>query len=114
MRPVSASRSAWTRVGSWGVPLWRAAARRLVALTMADPAAVVMGKEPVRVDGRPAGYVTSAAYGFSIDAPIAYAWLPAEAGQPGQQVTIRYLGEDVAATVATDPLFDPGMARLRS
>jgi glycine cleavage system aminomethyltransferase T len=90
------------------------AARRLVALTIADRTAVVMGKEPVHVDGRPAGYVTSAAYGFSIDAPIAYAWLPAAAAQPGQDVTIRYLGEDVAATVATDPLFDPAMARLRS
>ena len=28
-----------------------------------------MGKEPVEVDGRPAGYVTSAAYGYSVDAP---------------------------------------------
>jgi glycine cleavage system aminomethyltransferase T/glycine/D-amino acid oxidase-like deaminating enzyme len=89
------------------------AARRLVALTIADPAAVVMGKEPVHVDGRPAGYVTSAAYGYSIDASIAYAWLPAAAARPGQAVTIRYFGEDVPATVAADPLFDPEMARLR-
>ena len=60
------------------------AARRLVPLTIADRAAVVMGKEPVEVDGRPAGYVTSAAYGYSIDAPIAYAWLPSEAARAGQ------------------------------
>jgi glycine cleavage system aminomethyltransferase T len=73
-----------------------------------------MGKEPVEVGGRPAGYVTSAAYGFSIDAPIAYAWLPSAAAQPGQAVTIRYFGEAIPATVATDPLFDPEMARLRS
>jgi glycine cleavage system aminomethyltransferase T len=33
---------------------------------------------------------------------------------PGQRVTIRYFGEDVPATVAQDPLFDPEMARLRS
>ncbi len=90
------------------------AARRLVALTMTDKAAVVMGKEPVRVDGRPVGWVTSAAYGFSVDAPIAYAWLPAAAAQPGQAVTVRYLGEDVPATVAEDPLWDPDMTRLRS
>ncbi len=89
------------------------ATRRLVALTVADPACVVMGKEPVHVDGAPAGYVTSAAYGYTIDAPIAYAWLPAAAARPGQPVTIRYLGEDVAAIVAADPLFDPEMARLR-
>ncbi len=90
------------------------AARRLVPLTIADRAAVVMGKEPVEVDGRPAGYVTSAGYGFSVDAPIAYAWLPADAARPGQAVAIRYFGEPVPATVATDPLFDPEMSRLRS
>jgi dimethylglycine oxidase len=89
------------------------AARRLVPLTIADRAAVVMGKEPVEVDGRPAGYVTSAAYGYSIDAPIAYAWLPSDAAHAGQDVTIRYFGEAVPATVATDPMFDPEMTRLR-
>jgi glycine cleavage system aminomethyltransferase T/glycine/D-amino acid oxidase-like deaminating enzyme len=90
------------------------AARRLVPLTIADRGAVVMGKEPVEVDGRPVGYVTSAAYGYSIDAPIAYAWLPADAARAGREVTVRYFGEAVPATVATDPLFDPKMTRLRS
>src|SRR5688572_10498454 len=90
------------------------AARRLVALKIADRSAVVMGKEPVEIDGRPAGYVTSAAYGYSVDAPIAYAWLSSDAARAGQGVTIRYFGEAVPATVATDPLFDPEMTRLRS
>ncbi len=87
--------------------------RRLVSLVIDDPAAVVMGKEPVEIDGRPVGYVTSAGYGYSVRAPIAYAWLPAEAARPGRAVTIRYFGEPVAATVAADPLFDPEMRRLR-
>ncbi len=89
--------------------------RRLVPLVIADKAAVMMGKEPVHVDGRPAGYVTSAGYGYSpeVDAPIALAWLPSDVARPGQPVTIRYFGEAVPATVATDPLFDPEMRRLR-
>jgi glycine cleavage system aminomethyltransferase T/glycine/D-amino acid oxidase-like deaminating enzyme len=87
--------------------------RRLTALVIGDQDAVVMGKEPVHVDGRRAGYVTSAAYGFSVAAPIAYAWLPAAAARAGQPVTIQYFGEPVPATVADDPLFDPGMTRLR-
>jgi glycine cleavage system aminomethyltransferase T/glycine/D-amino acid oxidase-like deaminating enzyme len=91
-----------------------AAEQRLVALVIDDPAAVVMGREPVHVDGRPAGYVTSAAFGFSVGAAIAYAWLPAAAARPGQAVTIRYFGESVPATVANDPLFDAEMTRLRS
>jgi glycine cleavage system aminomethyltransferase T/glycine/D-amino acid oxidase-like deaminating enzyme len=89
------------------------ARRRLVPLVVADRQAVVMGKEPVHVDGRPAGYVTSAGYGYTIDAPIAYAWLPADAARAGQAVTIQYFGEALPATVVTDPLFDPDMTRLK-
>ncbi len=87
--------------------------RRLVPLVIRDDEAVVMGKEPVRVDGQPAGYVTSAGYGYTVGAPLAYAWLPADAARPGRAVSIRYFGEDVPATVAGEPLFDPEMARLR-
>jgi dimethylglycine oxidase len=90
------------------------AERRLAALVIGDHEAVVMGKEPVHVDGKRAGYVTSAAFGFSVGKPIAYAWLPAAAASAGQHVTIQYFGEAVPATVADDPLFDPGMTRLRS
>jgi glycine cleavage system aminomethyltransferase T/glycine/D-amino acid oxidase-like deaminating enzyme len=88
-------------------------ARRLVSLLIDETGAVVMGREPVHVDGKPAGYVTSAGYGYTVDAPIAFAWLPAAAARPGQPVTIRYFGEAVPARVAADPLFDPDMTRLR-
>jgi dimethylglycine oxidase len=88
--------------------------RRLVPLLISDPQAVVMGKEPVHVDGRPAGYVTSAGFGYTIGSAIAYAWLPATAAQTGNSVTIRYFGEDIPASVADEPLFDPEMRRLRS
>ena len=90
------------------------AERRLVPLLIEDPQAVVMGKEPVHVDGRPAGYVTSAGFGYTLGAAIAYAWLPASAARPGQPVTILYFGDAIRATVAKEPLFDPEMARLRS
>ena len=90
----------------------RAAERRLVPLIVGDPAAVVMGKEPVHVDGRSVGYVTSAGFGYSIGSAIAYAWLPATVARHGRSVTIRYFDEDVPATVAEEPLFDPAMRRL--
>jgi glycine cleavage system aminomethyltransferase T/glycine/D-amino acid oxidase-like deaminating enzyme len=88
--------------------------RKLTCLTVDDPYAVVLGKEPVFVDGRPAGYVTSAAYGYTVGKNIAYAWLPAVAAVPGRPVEIEYFGEKVAAVVAEEPLFDAGMSRLRS
>ncbi|WP_435602108.1 GcvT family protein [Streptomyces sp. bgisy130] len=87
--------------------------RRLSCLTLDDPAAVVLGKEPVWVDGTPAGYVTSAAYGYTLGRGIAYAWLPATAAVPGTAVHIEYFGEKIPATVAQEPLFDPQMERIR-
>ncbi|MGY4951518.1 GcvT family protein [Streptomyces nigrescens] len=87
--------------------------RRLTCLTLDDPAAVVLGKEPVFVDGAPASYVTSAAYGYTLGRGIAYAWLPATAAAPGTPVHIEYFGEKIPATVAQEPLFDPQMERIR-
>ncbi|WP_260637073.1 GcvT family protein [Streptomyces angustmyceticus] len=89
------------------------AARRLTCLTLDDPDALVLGKEPVFVDGVPAGYVTSAAYGYTLGRGIAYAWLPAAAAAPGTPVHIEYFGEKIPATVAEEPLFDPRMERIR-
>jgi glycine cleavage system aminomethyltransferase T len=85
--------------------------RRLTPLLLDDPSAVVLGKEPVLVDGTPAGYVTSAAYGYSLGRCVAYAWLPPLA--TGTGVRIDYFGERLPATVAEEPLFDPKMNRIR-
>ncbi|MFF4316468.1 FAD-dependent oxidoreductase [Streptomyces sp. NPDC001507] len=87
--------------------------RRLSCLTIDDPRAVVMGKEPVYDGERAVGYVTSAAYGYTVGKGIAYAWLPAELAVPGTGVQIGYFDERVEAVVAEEPLFDPGMSRLR-
>src|SRR5690606_7454414 len=76
-------------------------------------AAVVMGQEPVRYEGRTVGYVTSAAYGHTIRRPIAYAWLPAELAEPGTRVDVAYFGRRVPAEVAAEPLFDPEMEKIR-
>ena len=86
--------------------------RRLSCLTIDDGRSVVLGHEPVYVDGRPAGYVTSAAFGHTVGRPIAYAWLPASA-TVGTGVEIEYFGTRIPATVAAEPLVDPGMTRLR-
>ncbi|WP_328559342.1 GcvT family protein [Streptomyces coelicoflavus] len=86
--------------------------RRLTPLLLDDPAAVVLGKEPVYVDGAPAGHVTGAAYGYTIGRCVAYAWLPAGLAA-GTGVHVEYFGEKVPATVAEEPLFDPEMTRIR-
>ncbi|MDQ0778685.1 glycine cleavage system aminomethyltransferase T/glycine/D-amino acid oxidase-like deaminating enzyme [Streptomyces aurantiacus] len=85
--------------------------RRLTPLLLDDPASVVLGKEPVYVDGVAAGYVTSAAYGYTVGRCVAYAWLPVLPAGTG--VSVEYFGEKVAATVVDEPLFDPKMTRIR-
>jgi glycine cleavage system aminomethyltransferase T len=85
--------------------------RKLCCLTTG--ADVVMGKEPVFAAGAPVGYVTSAAFGYTVGVGIAYAWLPAALAEPGTPVEIGYFDRRIAATVAAEPLFDPTMTRLR-
>jgi glycine cleavage system aminomethyltransferase T len=90
----------------------RSCDRRLTCLTVDDGRSVVLGSEPVFVDGVPSGYVTSAAFGHTIGKPIAYAWLPASLAE-GDSVQIRYFDRMIRATVAAEPLVDPEMARIR-
>jgi dimethylglycine oxidase len=87
--------------------------RKLCCLTV-DDGTVVMGKEPVFSEGEPVGFVTSAAYGYSIGRSIAYAWLPLELASPATKVEIEYFAERHPATVSEEPLFDPEMKRMRS
>jgi len=88
--------------------------RRLTCLTLDNPAHVVLGHEPVLADGKCVGFVTSAAYGYTIGRGIAYAWLPSELTEVGRQLEIKYFDDTVPVTVAAEPLFDPEMTRVRS
>jgi glycine cleavage system aminomethyltransferase T len=88
--------------------------RRLACLTLADPGAVALGSEPVRVDGELAGRVTSGGFGYTVGRSIAYAYLPAASGVPGTPVEVEIFGEWVGGEVAAEPLYDPQGERLRS
>jgi glycine cleavage system aminomethyltransferase T/glycine/D-amino acid oxidase-like deaminating enzyme len=87
--------------------------RRLVPLLLDEREHIVLGNEPVFHGDRVVGYVTSAAYGYTIDSAIAYAWLPVELTEPGTAVAISYFGNAFGARVAAEPLFDPDMSRIR-
>jgi glycine cleavage system aminomethyltransferase T len=92
----------------------RGVARKLCCMTLDDPRAVVMGKEPILDGNRALGYVTSANDGYSVGAFIAYGYLPVEYATPGAQVEIEYFGARYKATVVKDPLYDPKGVKLRS
>jgi 4-methylaminobutanoate oxidase (formaldehyde-forming) len=88
--------------------------RRLCCLVLADPRAVALGSEPVRVEGAAVGRVTSGGYGYSVERSIAYAYLPSERSEPGQPVEVEIFGEWVGGEVAAEPLFDPTGERVRA
>ena len=87
--------------------------RRLSCLTLDEPLDVVMGKEPVYAGSEVLGWVTSAAYGYTVGRCIAYAYLPAEQATEGTEVEIEYFGERLPATVRAEPLWDPKMERMK-
>ena len=89
-------------------------ARRLCCMTLDDPAAVVVGKEPLMDGNRVLGYVTSANYGHSIGCGIVYGYLPASHAGVGTPLEVLYFGERLAATVAREPLYDPSGRKMRA
>ena len=88
-------------------------ATRLRCLTIDDGTSMVLGKEPVFINGERAGYVTSAAYGHTVRKAVAYAWLPGTVAD-GDTVQIEYFGRRVDATVVPEPLVDPEMKKIRA
>ena len=88
--------------------------RRLACVTLAEPRAVALGSEPVRVGGALAGRVTSGGYGYTVGRSIAYAYLPAASAEPGTAVEVEIFGEWVGGEVAAEPLYDPAGERLRT
>lgn len=88
--------------------------RKLCAMTFDTPEGIALGKEPILSGERKLGYVTSANYGYSIGKFIVYGYLPMEYAAPGTKVEVEYFGRRHPATVVEEPLYDPGMEKLRS
>ena len=88
--------------------------RRLSCLVLADPLAVALGNEPVRIGGRIAGRVTSGGYGYTVGRSIAYAYLPLADAVPGTEAAIDIFGDWVPAEVVRGPLWDPKGERPRA
>ena len=82
----------------------RGVERRLSCMTLDDPEAVVLGKEPILDGERVLGSVTSSNRGYSVGRHIACGYLPVRNAAPGTRVEIEYFGERLGATVAAEPL----------
>ncbi|WP_261965986.1 GcvT family protein [Dactylosporangium matsuzakiense] len=87
--------------------------RVLRCLVLDDPGTVCLGSEPVRINGVPAGRVTSGGFGYRVGASIAYAYLPGDV-PTGTPVEVGIFDRWVPAVVRQDPLYDPKMSRIRA
>lgn len=86
--------------------------RRLRCLVLDDPRSVCLGNEPVRVDGRIVGRVTSGGYGFTVERSIAYAYLPPDV-PVGARGEVDVFGTWTGFEVVREPLHDPAGERVR-
>ncbi len=87
--------------------------RKLCCLTFDVPDVVALGKEPILVNGRVLGYVTSANYGYTVGKYILYGYLPHEYAAPRTKVEVQVFGRRYPATVTPEPLFDPKHERMK-
>jgi len=88
-------------------------ATKLVCLTLADPASVVIGGEPILAEGRTIGRVTSGGYGYTLGASIAYGYVPVGSAAPETRLAVELFGDSVTATVRREPLYDPRGQKVR-
>ena len=86
---------------------------KLACLVLDDPRSVALGSEPVRIEGKVAGRVTSGGYGYTVGKSIAYAYVPSTAAV-GTPVEVEIFGTWVKGEIAKEPLYDPKGTKIRA
>ncbi len=87
--------------------------RRLVTMVVDAADADVIGDEPIAVDGKVVGWVTSGGYAHHIGKSVAMGYVKAEFAKPGTDLKIEIIGDWRKAALAPRPLFDPEGTRMR-
>ncbi|SDF97264.1 GcvT family protein [Thalassobaculum litoreum] len=88
-------------------------AQRLVTLAVDADGADARGFEPVWIDGKRIGFVTSGGYGHSVGMSLAMALVDSEVAVEGTAVDVHVVGEKRPARIIADSPYDPSGARLR-
>ena len=85
----------------------------LVTLVIDDHGIDVVGDEPVRLDGKPVGWVTSGGYAHWVGKSVALAYVEKALAKPGARFDVEVIGQHCLAMVAAEALFDPAGRRMR-
>lgn len=90
----------------------------LVGLSVADPAAVLVGRETILRDGVPVGYLTSGGWGYTVERNIGYGYVRNAAGADlawlrAGRYALVVAGTEHPADLHLEPLYDPANERVR-
>lgn len=73
----------------------------------------VMGDEPIWVEGKVVGWVTSGGFGHYVNQSLAQGYIPTELVRPDLELEIEILGERRPARLQMEPPFDAQALRMR-
>ncbi|TSD87737.1 FAD-dependent oxidoreductase [Mycobacterium sp. KBS0706] len=90
----------------------------LATFTVDDPAVVLLGRETILRDGKPAGWLSSGGFGHTIGKPIGLGYVRDPAGLDratllGSVYELEVATERVPCRVHLEPLYDPRMERVK-
>lgn len=90
----------------------------LATFTVDDSAVVLLGRETILRDGKPAGWLSSGGFGHTVGQPIGLGYVRDPAGLDraallGSTYELEVATERVPCTLHLEPLYDPRMERVK-
>ena len=97
----------------------RPLAKRLAGFTVADPGAVLVGRETILRNGAPVGYLTSGGYGYTVGKSIGFGYVRNSEGVGDDYLAsgdyeLVVANERFPAAIALRPLHDPENLKVKA
>ena len=92
--------------------------KRLAGFTIADPAAVLVGRETILRNGEPVGYLTSGGYGYTLGLSVGYGYVRKAHGVSDDfllsgHYSLVVASETYPAEIGLAPFYDPQGMRVK-
>ncbi|MBN9234999.1 MULTISPECIES: GcvT family protein [Phyllobacteriaceae] len=93
--------------------------KRFAGFTVDDQDIVLLGRETILRNGEPVGYLTSGGYGYTVAKNIGYGYVRNAAGVDDKflregSYELVVATQKVPAHLHLEPLYDPGMSRIKA